>query len=328
MVRSFLALIACAFLAGCGSTVVGEKSGAPAGATRYYAIRKLQLGVTRRDNGAADLSAWKQYGYDLDGRTTTRDDSRGSVNSCQRRAGSPTTVLTDGDGGRDNNFGQHFMSVIKSLKADVEESVNAGIVNGKATLLLRLDNVTGGDNPKVSGALVLAGPLGAAPKWDGTDKWPMDTSSVDGSNQPLITFPDGYIKHGYWVSGDLGSRGANIPLPLGETTVLPMNGVVLSFKMADGSDGVIAGASPAERLVEGFTPLLRRWGSCPGDATFAQIISTATTSADLVSGAPNLQDTTRECDSLSIGLGFTVAPVVAPTEVVTPPGSIPDPCGG
>jgi hypothetical protein len=47
---------------------------------------------------------------------------------------------------------------------------------------------------------------------------------------------------------------------------------------------------------------------------------------DVVIGAPNLQDTTVQCDGLSLGLAFDVAPIQPVTEIVDPPPPTPDPC--
>jgi hypothetical protein len=297
------------------------------GATKWFAIKKLQLGLTRRSDGVPDFNAWKQYGYDLDKRTTTADDSKLSTNSCKRVEGSPTKVLLDGDLGRDNNFGQHFMSVVKSLKADAEDAVNSLITDGRATLILRLDNVGPTDNASVPGALFLGGGLGSPPKFDGTDKWPIDSSSVDATKEARAKFPKGYMAGGVWVSGEVGTTSATIPLPsFGTTWMVPMESVVISFDVASGANGTIAGASQTTKFVDAITPMMKQWGICPGNATFDQIAATIQQSADLVSGAPLLQDTSRACNSMSIGLGFTAAPTSPSGTIVSAP-SLPDECG-
>ena len=297
------------------------------GVTKWFAIRKLQLGVTNRVTGASDANAWKQYGFDLDGRTTTAEDSKISNNSCRRVPGSPTKVLTDGELGRDNNFGQHFMAVVKSLKADAEDSVTELIRSGRATLLLRLDNVGPTDNASVPGSLFLAGGLGGTPREDGTDKWPIDASSIDSAKEARAKFPKGYMAGGVWVSGELGTTSATIPLPsFGATWMIPMESVVISFDVATGSMGTIAGATQSTKFVEAITPMMKQWGICPGNATFDQIAATVMQSSDLVSGAKSLQDTTRECNALSIGIGFLAVPAAPSTSYVTAPG-FPDMCG-
>lgn len=294
---------------------------ASGGATKWFAIKRLQLGLTHRTTGAADANAWKQYGYDLDARTTTKEDSKTSNNSCKRRAGSPTNVLADGDAGRDNNFGQHLMAVVKSLKADAEDAVNSSINDGHMTILLRLDNVGPTDNASVPGAMFVAGRRGTPPKWDGTDKWPIDSSSVDAEKKPLYTFPAGYMRGGVWVSGDLGKGTALIPIPLfGPPVLMPLDGAVFSFDVESGSGGTIAGAANATKLKDAMTPMFKSFGICPGNATYEQVISTMTQSADLVSGAPLFQDTARECDALSVGVGFVAAPIApSDTYVMAPP---------
>jgi hypothetical protein len=291
------------------------------GSTKWFAIRTLQLGVTRRSDGVSDANAWKDYGYDLDFRTTTRDDSKISLNSCKRREGSPTNVLTDGNAGRDNNFGQHVMSVIRSLKADAEDAVNSAIGSGETTLLLRLDNFSPTENnASVPGTLMAAGKMATSPKWDGTDKW----SIVTGTS---VTFPSAYMADGVWVSGE-GMTSATVPLPFGGAPILlPLDGALVTFRPATGTLGVIAGATNANKLVDAITPTMKSFGICPGNATFEQVAATITQSADLVGGAPLLQDTSKTCDAVSVGLGFTTKEVAASDVMVGPPVPGPDECG-
>lgn len=302
---------------------------ASGGATKWFAVRKLQLGITNRVTGVADANAWKQYGYDLDARTTTKEDSKLSANSCKRREGSPTNVLADGELGRDNNFGQHFMSVVKSLKADVEEAVNGAISSGTGTMLLRLDNVGPADNAAVPGALFIASAYSGIPKWDGTDKWPIDSSSVDSAKAPIYKFPKGYMAGGTWVSGDAGAGSALVPIPLfGPPALLvPLDGAVISFAVTTGANGTVAGATNTAKFIESMTPAMRRLGICPGNATFDQVAATITQSADLVSGAPLLQDVTRVCDAMSVGIGFVAAPILPSDTITTSPPPGPDECG-
>ncbi|MBI2390349.1 MAG: hypothetical protein HYV09_12235 [Deltaproteobacteria bacterium] len=288
------------------------------GTTQWFAITKFQLGVTNRTTGTADASAWKEYGYDLDGRNTTAEASKTSTNSCKRRPGSQTKVLADGNEGLDNNFGQHVMAVIRSLKSDSEEAINAAIADGTSTLLLELRNVSGPYNGKVPGAL-----YGAARRGSCGEGWPIDVRSVDETKQAKVQFPNGYMAGGVWVSGDFGKESIQLPLPwAGALLTLPLEGGVIAFRVSGEESGTIAGLAPTGRVREALTPLLVQYGICPGNATYDQVVETLTQSADLVAGAPSFQDVARECDSLSIGLGFFVekiAPVTCRTTGSPPP---------
>jgi hypothetical protein len=314
----------------------GTESGTPSGAvppsrptttatgtTRWYAMRRVQLGLTRRGTTTSDANAWAQFGYDLDSRTTTLEDSRISNNSCKRREGSPTGVLKDGALGRDNNFGLHVMSVMKSLKSDIEEAVNSEITEGRRTILIRLDNVGGPDNASVPGSLYLATARTSPPSFDGSDEWPVDNASLDSTTkQPLARFAKGYMAGSVWVSGELGSGTTTLPMPLlMQWAMVPMDGVVISFDTTSGvdSDGTIAGAMGVENMITALAPGAKAAGICPGNATWEQVTSTITQSADLVLGVPSLQDTARTCDAISVGIGFTVTAAVAPMSAVTVP---------
>jgi hypothetical protein len=299
----------------------------------WFAVNALKLGLTRKSDGQADANAWKDYGWDLDGRATTKEDSKTSVNSCKRREGSPTNVLADGNEGRDNNFGQHVMSVIKSLKADAEDAVTNAVKDGSFTLLLKIDNFTATDNGKAPGAIYVANDFNdkkSAPTFGASETgWKIvDASLTDGKTiaNPKLTFPNAYISNGYWVSGDFGTGRINLNISLsGADISLPIDSGIITLKVADGTDGTIAGAMNIDALREALTPVAKRFGICPGNATYEQVISTLTQSADLVSGAPKLQDTSKTCDAISIALGFTAKQIgdhsMAPIKVTeTTPG--------
>jgi len=287
-------------------------SSSSTGTTKWFVIDRLRVGITTAA-GAASPSAWKDYGDDLGARTTTADDSPTSKNSCKRRSGSPTKVLADGNDGRDDNFGQHVMAVVKSLVSDVEDKVNAEILAGNSTLLLRLDNVAGDDNAVVPGALFVAASLGSKPTFAESEKWPIDFVSIDGSKEAKLLFSKGYMSGGVWVSGELGTTTAQIMLPLvGVISTLSLESAVITVRVKDGTGGVIAGASDTTKAKDALTPPLKLLGICPGNATYDQVVETLTQSADLVSGAPSLQDMTRECNALSMAFAFTMKPTTAP----------------
>jgi len=292
------------------------------GATKWFAFDAMKLGLTDRATGLSKPTAWQDYGYNLDDRLTSATDSLTSTNSCKRLSGSPSKVLADGTLGIDNNFGQHFMAVMKSLKADTEDALNKYFADGYFTLLLRLDNVGPDDNAKVPGALYVAGRFSTtvAPTFTTADRWPVTSDSLlDGVDltKPRVTFPAGYMAKGVWVSSDIGSETVDLKLPfLGG--VLPLESGVLSVRVSDGADGTIAGGTLTSTVTTVFTTWLKSFGVCAGTAVYDQCVETLTLSADLVSAAPKLQDTTKPCNALSIGLGFTMKPTGEPKSVVAP----------
>ncbi len=93
------------------------------GQTTVIAVSQLFFGDTDR-NGNASPTAWKQFGYNLDGLISTKTDA----NHCRLIAGAnPTNVKTDGDGGIDNSFGSNLMPLVTSL--------SAGLRHGRSTKL-------------------------------------------------------------------------------------------------------------------------------------------------------------------------------------------------
>ena len=303
---------------------------ATGGTTKWFVMKRLYLGLTDRDSSVSSPSAWKQYGFDLDHRTTTAADSASSSGTCKRVSGSPSGVLEDGALGRDNSFGAHFMQTLKSLKSDIEDSVNSGLVGGTETMLFRLDNVAGDDNASVPGAIYRTGSLSTPPRFDGSDRYPVDDASVTGSDltKPVHTFASGYMAGGVWVSGDSGVGTFDFPLVfVGAPISLSLKGAVVVFRVSTGKEGTFAGLVTDSDFRGALTSAFESFGVCPGSSTFDAVVHSGTDASDLVAGAPDFQDTAKTCDSISLGVGFDVAPAMAPTSIVpttpTPPSTCP-----
>jgi hypothetical protein len=297
-------------------------SAAAKGTTRWFAVSEVKLGFTPRNSTEKNADAWKAYGWDLDHRTTTKEDSANSVNSCKRRDGSLTKFLQDGNGGRDNNFGQHVLWSIESFKPGSEEFVNDGLRSGRYTLILKIDNFTTEDNGSAPGMLYLGGDFAegkAKPTFAATEKWPINPLSLsDGKTiaKPKVVFTRGYVSRGYWVSGDFGKDTVDLgPMLSGADISLPVESAVITVKL-DGTDGTIAGAVNTAKLQTGLAPVARRLGLCEGNTAYQEVVKTLSLAADLVAGAPNLQDTSRECDAISLGYGFTMKPTGEPTSLM------------
>ena len=311
------------------------------GATRWFVLRSVRLGEATPDL-SRDSCAWKSIGFDLDRRNVTADISKLSTGgdgdpkvSCHRLPGSPSAILTDGVGGIDNNFGARLVATLESFNdfgytpdsgpppRPLDEQVDDQLKHGSETVLLRIDNAFDDDEASAPGALfaVAALPSGSP---GSTDSWPVYADSLVGSvdlARPRIVFPNGYVAGGTWVSGVANSR-FEIPMTFGgsvdERIAWPIDAGLIAFRLVGGR-GTLAGAMDVESLKAALTPVAAKFGICPGNATFEQIASTLRQSADLVLGAPQLQDPTRTCDALSVGIGIEMVPAKPPTTVVPRP---------
>jgi hypothetical protein len=261
----------------------------PGGTTRWFSLHTWKLGVTNKTTGKVDSAAWMDFGWDLDNRLTTAEDSLNSTSSCKRAPGSPTKVLMDGNLARDNNFGQHVVP----LAPDYEVTVNS--LNQRTVMFLELENFTVADNTNVPGTL-----------------------HVGDVVRPFR----GYVSSGYWI-GEAGITSLpGVITDIG--TEVETFGATITMK-TDGTDGTIVGALPAEALVGAADSLLRHAGVCVSDPkTKEQLIQTLGQSVDLSASAPEFQDTAQTCDAISIGIGFIAEPK---SERPTPHSEPdPDPC--
>jgi hypothetical protein len=225
-------------------------------------------------------------------------------------------VLSDGYYGRDNNVGQHFLPVLRSLGLELDVLVAAAIADGSFALLLRVDNLTEASNANAPGVLYLARRVGEG-------RYAIDASSLeDGATiaRPRLRFA-GFVAAPYWAT-TFEPRVLPIVLPLGNSRIAVDFVLGALALRTDGSNGTIAGAFPVDELVTVASAI-----TCAGDATGDQVISTVRQIPDLVLGAPNLQDTTKTCDAISFGFGFTARPIPPQddAEVTTIPLA-PPPC--
>ena len=99
-----------------------------------FAVSELFLGDTDR-NGSPNPSAWKDFGYDLDGKISTKD----STDLCKPNAGgSPSSVYPDGNDGIDNAFGKLLLPIITGLAQDASAQVNESIQAGDFTIIVNV----------------------------------------------------------------------------------------------------------------------------------------------------------------------------------------------
>jgi hypothetical protein len=346
MLRSHLALAGCLTaallsLAGCGGTTeeppVPDETGLvpPArgpdkpgdGEGVVLAVDKLFLGESDRE-GNEDKNAWKEFGYNLDGKIS----SAGSTGLC-KPVGTATasTVYPDGNQGIDNSFGKNIVTIIHGLAPNPSTEINNSIAEGSFTLMLSLENLGAeADYNPITGRLYVGASMGAAPKWDGTDMWPIvpeflnDPTDVKSSK---VVFDKSYLVQNTWVSGSNSTLNLSIAVA-GYSLTLPISNAVITMDLQEdhkgAMNGTIAGILPTEQLISELKKIIGSLGSnlCSG-STVEGILNQIRQASDILTDGT--QDPNKTCDGISVGIGFT-AKQVKLGSVAEPAAPAEDPC--
>ncbi|MEO7091762.1 MAG: hypothetical protein ABI175_00840, partial [Polyangiales bacterium] len=301
------------------SRPAGERVASGKGSSLALGVQSFHIGSLTR-LGERAPNAWREWGFDLDDTCTDEAAANAGVGTCKPASGSAAINLIDGDNCRDNNFGsQLVVKVLNVFSPDFETKGNASVHTGSATWVFVIDDLDdGADDPYAPGTYYLVTPFadGAPnPAFDGTDVRTIDTRSViDGDPKKVRQrFPNGYVAGNVWVSGDLGP--ATFLFPNGKAAAAPLDipAVVLTMRLATdhegGREGNLAGVITPAGLVDFIRPVAESGGVCSTNPVFATLAANVAEYPDLVVGAKNLQDPTKTCDGISIGLGFDVGPV-------------------
>jgi hypothetical protein len=127
--------------AGPGMDAGPDVDAAPVGAPPKSALRQVSLAMTRVNFGDSPTAdAWKQIGFNLDGRVTTAT----STDVCALVPGANPTEQDDGQEGIDNSFGENICPILDML--DESDPCSTGIAqtyvvtdaSGSGTLTIHL----------------------------------------------------------------------------------------------------------------------------------------------------------------------------------------------
>lgn len=309
----------------------GPQKAPPADApTRVYAINKLFLGSTDRNGKTNKSSAWKEYGFNLDGKVSTE----ASKDLCKPHAGGlPKTIYPDGNNGIDNSFGKNVLQLILAAASDAEISVNDSILEGSFTIMLHVDKFgpESSYNPLVA-KLYAGGDLGATPKFDGTDEWPVLPELLDNKDDitsSKIKFSESYLIDDMWVSGTKAPINLSLTVS-GFTLNLTIGSALMAMKFDrehnTATEGTIAGVLETAVLAEELKKVVGAFDEsfCGENPTVEGILNQIRQASDIMKDGS--QDPTKECDGISIGLGFNMAEVKL--GAIAEPGKEEDPCAG
>lgn len=269
-----------------------------------FAISHFYLGNTNFDGTPDIVRGWENYGYDVDGTVTTPD----STDVCKPRNGNPLKYLIDGPDGLDNSYGRNIVSIFCGLNANMEADANARVTSGQYTILIEIEKLGASSDYKPLTSHVYIGTnLGSAPKFDGTDAWPVAPEFLFTTNMTAATLTSSYIVGNTWVSGPIGSLP--LPLPHGAGLVtIPVDNLVLTMELDSTHThvkrGILSGILDVSAVIGDAMPRMfptTDQDICSGtarDSLQAQLES----AADVLKFGD--QDPAKECDAISIGLGF------------------------
>ena len=314
-----------------GATPPDDPGSPPAGGTDVttIAVRKLFLGDTDKE-GTQSATAWKQFGYNLDGIISSKTGS----NHCQPVQGAnPANVKTDGDDGIDNSFGSNLIPIITSVAADASSGINMSLENGEFSIIMHMKNLedqatqTGIDTALYAGSMLMA-----PPNWDGADIWPVTFEFLNNGdiNSPKVTFPTAYMVDGTWVSGSKGNLDLTVAVQGFELTLNIKNAIITMDLTGVGStatavNGTIAGLLETADFVEQLREIAGTLdvSLCEG-STFESIAQQIRAASDIMRDGTN-GNPDDTCDAISVGLGFEAqAIVLGGVADPVPPGT--DPC--
>jgi hypothetical protein len=317
-----------------GITPPSAPSGPPTSATTpaNFAVHELFLGDTDF-SGKADPNAWKEFGYNIDGKITTAT----STNVCKLHDGGGSFgagVQADGNGGIDNSFGENiFAGILLMVDATLSTNINEEITGGAFTVMF---DVTGLDPTSTQTATGLSAQLFTGGKFPGTptfttaDDWPVLPGGLSSTTPPFVStqqFPDAYVVNGTWVSGPPGDVTLGLPID-GYSLPLIIHQAVVTFEHSTaihGANGQISGVLDTTEFVAGFRNLAGSLSKslCSG-AALTGILAEIEDAQDVLSDGTNPEG--MPCNAISIGLGFT-ADAIAQPDMLAPAITMPDPCG-
>ncbi len=312
--------------------IVPPEEGSPTTSSdeRVFALDTISLGEADR-GGVKNKDAWKKYGYNLDGLITnvTGSQSPDLARVCKRAPGADSKVHQDGDEGIDNAFGSQILKLLEPFTATPSKSLTDAIRAGDFTIMLKVVGLTEEaeqTNTGLSGTLLVGGAFSedksATPTFTTADDWPY-------VQDPQVPISGAYINKGMFVNG---KGGAQVKLSLsisGQSLNLTINKAIISFKHNPSGkaldEGTIAGVINTAEFVDGIAAVAGRFSKdlCNG-STVDGIKASIRQASDML--ADGSQDPSKECDGISVGIGFTAKQVGKPTKAVQPTVPQDDPC--
>ncbi|MDI1449520.1 hypothetical protein [Polyangium sp. 6x1] len=299
------------------------------GSPVVLAMDRLLIGDTNPDGTPNYTSGWKQYGRNIDGLVSTKN----SVDVCKPAAGaSPAGAYPDGDNGIDNSFGRNILPMFLGLSSDLSMVQNEAIANGELTYLLSVASL-GQNTCSTSSKLFLGANLGKQPAFDGSDVWPIDASSLTDpadATSAVCSFPSTAITPGLVDAGP-PSQFTLLLLKLGAGDLkLPIHQARISLQLDDNQasamNGQISGVLYTKELTDAMQKVAAQFDESfcdPSSPTLQSILNQIRQASDILSDGT--QDPNKECDAISIGIGFTMksAQLGGVVPAAPPP---PDPC--
>ncbi len=289
------------------SSAASSSSGEPCPPSNtVMAINKLYFGDG--NNGE-----WKTFGFNLDGKVSTDT----STDLCQLNDGAmASTPYPDGNNGIDNSFGKNLLPLVLDLDPTWVSDVNSGITQGNFTALLEMVCLyPTGDAPSFSTKLFAGTPLGMAPKWDGTDKWPVEPDLLDNPADPessSIVFTQCSVSGTTFDAGKNGTFVLTIPANFGgKSTSLKLSLYAAQLTMTLAADrksatsGMLGGVLNTEEFVAEVNKVGYLLGLC-GNSALTTLITLVRQASDILTDGT--QDPTKVCNGISVGFGFDMKP--------------------
>ncbi len=290
-------------------------SGGSGGALTCMAGERTVLAGTKLLFGEGNSGQWKKVGFNLDNLVSTA----GSKDVCLPNSGAfTTTAYPDGDMGIDNSFGKNLLPQILALYPTWVDDINNGIQNGFFNVLLDMECLPPtGDVPVLLTKLFGGTKLAMAPKFDGTDQWPVAPELLSNPMDPessTIIFEKSSVKGSAFDSGKGETFILTVPVQSNTMTTsikLTLYAAHLTMTLAadrkSATSGMIGGVLNTEEFVAEIKKVGYLLNLCDG-ALFMSLITQVRQASDIM--ADGSQDPTKTCDGISMGLGFEMKEVL------------------
>lgn len=296
------------------STAGGEPTGCQPKDGVLFAANKLYF-------GDSPAGAWQQYGFNIDGKVS----SATSTDLCQPAAmGSAAKAYPDGNNGIDNSFGNNVLPLLLVASPTFPADANQSILDGNFTLMLKLDGLTSAsDTSPLLAKLYGSAPLETPPKFDGNDCWPVAPellSDPTDINSSSVLFEQGSLSSNVWDSGP--NNTFIFSMPLGSTAIkLTVHAARVSLKLDENhrgaTGGILGGVLDTEEFITEVKKIANAENQCVLIGQFEKLVRQ---SSDILNDGT--QDIAKECNGISIGIGFDLKQVgFGGIGAETPPGT-------